>query len=107
MLITTTGDVEGRAIKEYLGVVSGEAIMGTNIFRDFFASVRNIVGGRSAAYEKELKAAKDLSLEELSAEASARGANAVVAVSLDYEVVGGDQRTLLLVSAVGTAVLLG
>ena len=106
MLITTTGDVQGRAIKEYLGVVSGEAIMGANIFRDMFAAVRDIVGGRSAGYEKELKVAKDLALEELGAEASARGANGVVGVRLDYEVVGGDERTLLMVSAVGTAVQL-
>jgi uncharacterized protein YbjQ (UPF0145 family) len=104
VLITTTGDVQGRNIKEYLGVISGETIMGTNIFRDLFATVRDIVGGRSGAHEKELKAAKVLALEELSAEASAKGANGVVGVSLDYEVIGGDKRTLLLVSAVGTAV---
>lgn len=106
MFVTTTSNIDGRTVKDYLGIVSGEAIMGTNIFRDMFAAVRDIVGGRSLAYEKELKAAKGLALEELEAEADALGAQAIVGVSLDYEVVGGDERTLLMVSAVGTAVTL-
>jgi uncharacterized protein YbjQ (UPF0145 family) len=106
VFVTTTSGIDGRSVKDYLGIVSGEAIMGTNIFRDMFAAVRDIVGGRSLAYEKELKAAKELALEELQAEAGALGAQAIVGVSLDYEVVGGDKRTLLMVSAVGTAVTL-
>lgn len=88
------------------GIVSGDAILGANIFRDFFASVRDIVGGRSAAYEEELRKAKELALQEMEAEAAALGANAVVGVDLDYETIGiGQGGNMLMVSVSGTAVL--
>ena len=104
MLITTTNTVEGRRITEYGGIVTGEAILGANIFRDFFASIRDIVGGRSGAYEKVLKEARETALAEMAAEASARGCNAVIGVDLDYENVGADGGGMLMVSASGTAV---
>jgi uncharacterized protein YbjQ (UPF0145 family) len=106
MLITTTNTVEGRRIVEYHGLVSGEAILGANIFRDMFAAVRDIVGGRAGAYEKELKNARDIALDEMADEARARGANAVIGVDLDYETVG-KEGSMLMVSASGTAVTLG
>lgn len=106
MLITTTSNVEGRRIVEYHGLVSGEAILGANIFRDMFAAVRDIVGGRAGAYEKELKSARDIALEEMTEEARARGANAVIGVDLDYETVGKES-SMLMVTASGTAVTLG
>lgn len=106
MLVTTTPNVEGRRILEYHGLVSGEAILGANIFRDMFAAVRDIVGGRSGAYEKELKSARDIALEEMVDEARARGANAVIGVDLDYETVGRES-SMLMVTASGTAVTLG
>jgi len=107
MLVVTTPGVEGRRIEKHLGLVSGEAILGANVFRDFFAGIRDIVGGRSAAYEKELRKAKALALEEMQQEAAALGANAVVAVDLDYETltVGGGGG-MLMVSACGTAVVI-
>jgi uncharacterized protein YbjQ (UPF0145 family) len=101
LLIVTTPQIEGRRIVKYHGIVSGEAILGANIFRDLFAGIRDIVGGRSAAYEKVLRDSKDTALDELSAEARRLGANAVVGVDLDYETIGG---TMLMVSASGTAV---
>jgi len=104
LLITTTPTVEGRPIEAYLGVVSGEAILGANVFKDFFAGIRDIVGGRSAAYEGELRRARSIALEELAAAASELGANAVVGVDIDYETVGG---SMLMVTASGTAVRLG
>lgn len=104
MLITTTPTVEGRAIGRYDGLVTGEAIMGANVFKDMFASVRDIVGGRSAAYEQELKKAKDLALGEMAQQAEELGSNAVISVDLDYETVG--QGSMLMVSASGTAVRL-
>jgi uncharacterized protein YbjQ (UPF0145 family) len=107
MIVTTTDGVEGRSISEYLGLVTGEAIMGTNVFRDMFAGVRDIVGGRSSAYEKEVKKAKDLAVEQMMEEAEAIGADAIVGVDLDYEVIGGDKKTLLMAIANGTAVRLG
>ena len=107
MIITTTSTVEGRPVAEYLGVVTGEAIMGTNFFRDIFAGIRDIVGGRSGSYEKEIKKAKDLAIEEMTAEAAELGADAVLGVDLDYEVIGGEKRTLLMAIASGTAVRLG
>jgi len=107
MIITNTEAVEGRKITAYLGIVSGDAVMGTNLFRDFFASIRDVVGGRSGSYEKELRNAKALALEALEEEAGALRADAVVAVDLDYEVIGGDRNTMLMVSANGTAVKLG
>ncbi len=106
MITTTTNGIEGRKIASYLGVVSGEAVMGANVFRDMFAGIRDIVGGRAGGYEKELKKARQAALESMQAEATALGADAVVAVDLDYEVIGGDEKTLLMVSANGTAVKL-
>jgi len=105
MLITTTSHVENRKVADYLGFVSGEAILGANIFRDLFASVRDIVGGRSGAYEKELEKGKQIALEEMTAQAEAMGANAVIGVDLDYETVGKDG-SMLMVAASGTAVRL-
>lgn len=104
MLMTTTPTVEGRSIAHYDGLVSGEAIMGANVFKDVFASVRDIVGGRSAAYEQELKKAKDLALGEMAQQAEELGSNAVLSIDLDYETVG--QGSMLMVSASGTAVRL-
>lgn len=105
MLVSTTHSVEGHTIKEYLGIVTGEAILGANIFRDLFAGVRDIVGGRSAAYEKELRKARETALREMMEEASERGASAVIGVDIDYEMldIGGG---MLMVSASGTAVTL-
>jgi len=102
MLITTTSTLQGREVRDYLGLVSGEAILGANVFRDFFANIRDIVGGRSAAYEKELRRAKAMALEEMSAQARDLGANAVIGVDLDYETVG---QSMLMVVASGTAVV--
>ena len=106
MLITTTHTLDGKHISDYLGLVSGEAILGANIFKDFFASIRDIVGGRSAAYEKELQRAKELALGEMQAQAAALGANAIIGVDLDYETIGvGQGGNMLMVSASGTAVI--
>ena len=105
MLVSTTPHVEGRRIVAYLGIVSGEAILGANIFRDLFAGVRDIVGGRSGAYEKELRRAKEIALQEMTEEAIALGATAVVGVDLDYETLGANGG-MLMVSASGTAVRL-
>lgn len=106
MLVVTTPSIEGRRITRYLGLVSGDAILGANIFKDFFAGIRDIVGGRSAAYEQELRKAKVIALEEMQAEAEQLGANAVVAVDLDYETVQvGSGGGMLMVSASGTAVV--
>lgn len=106
MIITTTPNVEGRQIVQYLGVVTGEAIMGANIVRDIFAQVTDIVGGRSGAYEEKLKDARRTALAELEDSARALGGNAVVGVDLDYEVIGSNG-SMLMVSASGTAVVLG
>ena len=103
MLVTTTPTLEGRPITQYLGLVTGEAILGANIFRDLFAGIRDIVGGRSAAYENELRKAKDLAVQEMVQQATALGANAVVGVDLDYETIG-QGGSMLMVSASGTAV---
>jgi uncharacterized protein YbjQ (UPF0145 family) len=105
MIITTTQGVEGRPIKTYHGIVTGEAIMGANIFKDLFAGIRDIVGGRSATYERELRRARELALEEIKAAATELGANAVVGVDLDYETVGGNA-SMLMVTISGTAVTL-
>jgi uncharacterized protein YbjQ (UPF0145 family) len=105
MIVTTTPDLEGHKIVEYLGLVTGDAILGANIFKDFFAGIRDIVGGRSAAYEKELRKAKEIALSEMEAEASALGANAILGVDLDYETISvGQGGSMLMVSANGTAV---
>jgi uncharacterized protein YbjQ (UPF0145 family) len=103
MLLTTTSLIDGKQIVKYHGLVSGEAILGANIFRDLFAGIRDIVGGRSAGYEKELRRAKDLALQEMSEQAQALGANAIVGIDLDYETVG-QGGSMLMVSANGTAV---
>ncbi|MCR9147203.1 MAG: heavy metal-binding domain-containing protein [Rhodobacteraceae bacterium] len=103
MIITTTNTIEGRKITEYRGIVVGEAIMGANVFRDFFAQVTDIVGGRSGAYETKLQDARDAAMNELESRAAVLGANAVVGVDLDYEVVGD---SMLMVSVSGTAVVL-
>jgi uncharacterized protein YbjQ (UPF0145 family) len=105
MLITTTPTVQGTEIDNYFGIVTGEAILGANIFKDFFAGIRDIVGGRSAAYEEELRRARDTAIDEMAMEAEALGANAVVGVDLDYETIQvGRGGTMLMVSASGTAV---
>ncbi|MGV1100555.1 heavy metal-binding domain-containing protein [Thiovibrio sp. JS02] len=103
MLMTTTPGLDGRKINAYLGVVTGEAIVGANIFRDLFAGIRDIVGGRSGAYEKELRKAREIAFAELEAAATQLGANAVVGVDIDYEVLG-EKNGMLMVSASGTAV---
>lgn len=103
MIVTTTPTIQGRNISEYRGIVTGEAIIGANIFKDFFAGIRDIVGGRSAAYEAELRNARELALAEMTGAAEQKGGNAVVGVDLDYEVVG-QGGSMLMVTASGTAV---
>ncbi|MBM3556950.1 MAG: heavy metal-binding domain-containing protein [Alphaproteobacteria bacterium] len=107
MIVTTTDGVEGRKITAYLGLVAGEAILGANIFKDFFAGIRDIVGGRAGAYEKEMAKARQAALGDMSEAAKALGADAIVGIDMDYEVIGGDNKTLLMVSVNGTAVKLG
>ena len=104
MIITTTPSIDNATITRYCGVVTGEAILGANLFRDLFASVRDIVGGRSASYEKELTTARQLAFKELEEEAEKVGANAIVGVDIDYEVVG-QSGSMLMVSVSGTAVV--
>jgi uncharacterized protein YbjQ (UPF0145 family) len=105
MIVTTTPGVEGQQVREYLGIVTGEAILGANFFKDIAASFRDIVGGRSAAYERELRKARDLAVEEMIAEATERGATAVIGVDIDYETVQmGGAGGMLMVSVSGTAV---
>ena len=104
MTITTTPTIEGKRIRDYRGIVTGEAILGANIFRDLFAGLRDIVGGRSAAYEKELRNAREVAMAEMTAAAKDLGANAVVGVDLDYEVLG-QSNGMLMVSVSGTAVI--
>jgi uncharacterized protein YbjQ (UPF0145 family) len=105
MIITTTPSVEGKSIVQYLGIVTGEAIMGANMFKDLFANLRDMVGGRSATYERELQRARDIALEEIGQRAAQLGAHAVVGVDLDYEVLG-QANGMLMVSVSGTAVRL-
>ena len=105
MIITTTGSVEGHKITDYLGVCTGETILGANVVRDLFANVRDFVGGRSGAYEKVIRAAKDAAIEDMQANAEELGANAIVGVDLDYEVVG-EKGSMMMVVASGTAVRL-
>ena len=105
MLLATTPIIEGKRITTYYGIVSGETIIGANVFRDFFASIRDIVGGRSGSYEEVLRQAKDTALKEMSEQARQMGANAVIGVDLDYETVGGSG-SMLMVTASGTAVFL-
>ena len=104
VIVTTTPAVEGRHITSYQGIVTGEAIMGANIFKDLFAGIRDIVGGRSATYERELRRARDIAIAEMQAAATEKGANAVVGVDLDYETVGTNG-SMLMVTVSGTAVV--
>jgi uncharacterized protein YbjQ (UPF0145 family) len=101
MIISTTNTLEGKKITSYLGIVTGETIIGANIFRDFFAGIRDIVGGRSGAYEEVLKEARETALKELEEKAMLAGANAIIGVDLDYETIG---QSMLMVTASGTAV---
>ena len=103
MITTTTPSIEGHKILEYRGIVTGEAILGANIFRDLFAGIRDIVGGRAEAWEKELKNAREIALREMESNALAMGANAVVGIDLDYEMVGANS-SMMMVTASGTAV---
>ena len=103
MLVTTTSVIEGGRITRYYGIVSGETIIGANVFRDFFASIRDVVGGRSGSYEEVLREAKDTALREMQEQARLLGANAVIGVDLDYETVGSSG-SMLIVTACGTAV---
>lgn len=103
MLLSTTSTIEGRRITAYHGVVMGEAILGANIFKDLFAGFRDIVGGRSQAYEEELKKARDYAMQEMVSDAQSAGANAVIGISLDYASVGQNS-SMLMVTAAGTAV---
>jgi uncharacterized protein YbjQ (UPF0145 family) len=105
MILSTTPQLEGKPIKDYRGIVTGEAIVGANIFKDFFAGIRDIVGGRSAAYEQELQKAREIAFSEIEAAAQKVGANAVVGVDIDYEVVG-QNGSMLMVSVSGTAVII-
>jgi len=108
MIITTTSTLQDRRIAEYLGLVSGEAILGANVFRDFFASIRDIVGGRSGGYERSLREAKEIAIREMEVAARALGADAVIGIDLDYESIqSGSSGGMLMVSASGTAVRLG
>lgn len=103
MLVTTTPIIEGKRIICYYGIVSGETIIGANVFRDFLAGIRDFVGGRSGAYEEVLRQAKDTAIREMEEQAARLGANAVIGVDLDYETVGGSG-SMLMVTATGTAV---
>jgi len=105
LLITTTHTVEGKKVKKYLGLVSGETIVGANIFKDILAGIRDIVGGRSGAYEGELRHARETALAEMVQEAEKLGANAVIGIDLDYETIG-EKQSMLLVTTSGTAVVL-
>ena len=105
MILTTTPSIEGYPIKNYLGVVTGETIIGANIIKDFFAGIRDIVGGRSAAYEDVLREAKDTALAEMQQRAALMGANAIVGIDLDYETIG-QGNSMLMVSCSGTAVVI-
>lgn len=101
MIVTTTPSIEGRPVREYLGIVVGEAILGANAFKDFGASIRDVIGGRAGGYEKDLQKARQTALTEMEQEAEALGANAVLSVDIDYETLRG---TMLMVTASGTAV---
>lgn len=103
-IISTTSTLDGYRVVRYLGLVSGEAIMGANIIRDFMAGIRDVIGGRSAAYEESLREAKDLAIQEMVEQARSRGANAVIGVDLDYENIGSNG-SMMMVTAAGTAVL--
>ncbi|GEM79265.1 heavy metal-binding domain-containing protein [Vibrio superstes] len=106
MLMTTTQSVEGKRVLRYHGVIAGEAILGANLFKDMFAGIRDMVGGRSGTYEKELERARTIAMQELEDKAREIGANAVIGIDIDYEVLGKDNG-MLMVSASGTAVTIG
>ena len=103
MLLTTTPNIQGREITQYFGIVSGETIIGANLFKDFFAGIRDIVGGRASSYESVLREAKESALQEMSDQAARMGANAVIGIDLDYETVGANG-SMPMVTAAGTAV---
>ena len=103
MLLTTTPNIQGREITQYFGIVSGETIIGANLFKDFFAGIRDIVGGRASSYESVLREAKESALQEMSDQAARMGANAVIGIDLDFEAVGANG-SMLMVTAAGTAV---
>jgi uncharacterized protein YbjQ (UPF0145 family) len=103
MILTTTPQIEGRKILDYKGVVFGETIIGANVFKDFFAAIRDVVGGRSGTYERVLQEAREIAMNEMSARAQQMGANAVVGIDVDYEVIG-NSGSMLMVSVSGTAV---
>ncbi|MBO0951746.1 YbjQ family protein [Fibrella forsythiae] len=103
MLVTTTSNIEGKTISTYIGLVNGEAIIGANILKDFFASITDVVGGRSGAYEQALREAKSIAIKEMMDQATRLGANAVIGVDMDYETINN---TMLMVSANGTAVVI-
>ncbi|MBL6713788.1 MAG: heavy metal-binding domain-containing protein [Pirellulales bacterium] len=105
MLMTTTPSVDGQRIQQYLGVVTGEAILAANLFKDLFAGIRDLVGGRSSTYERELQKARDIAMQELAERAAELGANAVVGIDIDYEVLG-QANGMLMVAVSGTAVVL-
>ena len=104
MQLTTTPSIEGKRVTKYCGVIAGEAILDANLFKDLFAGVRDLVGGRSGTYEKELQRAREIALEELRQRAQDLGANAVIGIDIDYEIMGKDNG-MLMVSASGTAVI--
>jgi uncharacterized protein YbjQ (UPF0145 family) len=106
MIVTTTNAVEGRRVTDYLGVVHGSAVMGSNLFRDFFVGIRDVVGGRVGSYETVLADAKEAALADLVSRAEALRADAIIGVSFDHDSIGGDNKTILMVSATGTAVRL-
>ena len=103
MLLTTTPNIQGREITQYFGIVCGETIIGANLFKDFFAGIRDIVGGRASSYESVLREAKESALQEMSDQAARMGANAVIGIDLDFETVGANG-SMLMVTAAGTAV---
>jgi len=105
MILTTTSQVEGHTIREYKGLVTGETIIGANFMKDIFAGIRDIVGGRSASYEKVLRQAKDTSMQEMIERAQAMGANAIVGIDIDYETIG-ESNSMLMVATSGTAVVI-
>jgi uncharacterized protein YbjQ (UPF0145 family) len=104
MQLTTTPSIEGKRVTKYCGVIAGEAILGANLFKDLFAGIRDLVGGRSATYEKELQRAREIALDELRQRAQDLGANAVIGIDIDYEIMG-KENGMLMVSASGTAVI--
>jgi uncharacterized protein YbjQ (UPF0145 family) len=108
MILTTTSTIQGLEVYEYLGVVTGEAILGANIFRDLFAGIRDIVGGRAGAYEKELRRAREIAMQEMQEQALRLGANAVVGIDIDYETINiQDGGSMMMVTASGTAMRVG